>query len=99
MPSVFCGGTYVQRQAEGLKFRRQHPVGRFIVDFVCPEANLIIEVDGGQHSEHASADCARPDWLKSQGYRVVRFWNNEVLTNIDGVMEAIRGELAEGRRR
>jgi very-short-patch-repair endonuclease len=78
-----------QRQVAGLKFRRQHPLGSFIVDFACIEAGLVIEVDGGQHDERQPADEARTAWLNSQGYRVLRFWNNEVLDNLDGVREAI----------
>jgi very-short-patch-repair endonuclease len=86
-------GQLRQRQIAGLKFRRQHPLGSFIVDFVCIEAGLVIEVDGGQHGERQPADEARTAWLNSQGYRVLRFWNNEVLQNLDGVREAIWTEL------
>ena len=86
-------GQLRQRPMAGLKFRRQHPLGRFIVDFVCIEAGLVIEVDGGQHGERQPADEVRTAWLDSQGYRVLRFWNNEVLQNIDGVREAIWTQL------
>ena len=86
-----------QRQVAGLKFRRQHPLGSFIVDFVCIEARLVIEVDGGQHGEWQPADEARTAWLNSQGYRVLRIWNNEVLQNIDGVREAIWTETQADR--
>jgi very-short-patch-repair endonuclease len=86
-------GQLRQRQIAGLKFRRQHPLGGFIVDFVCIEAGLVIEVDGGQHGERQCEDEARTAWLNSQGYRVLRFWNNEVLQNLDGVREAIWTEL------
>ena len=72
----------------GLKFRRQQPIGAYIVDFVCFENKLIIEVDGGQHS-NSEEDRRRDVWLQSEGYAVLRFWNNEVLGNLDGVMEAI----------
>ncbi len=82
-----------RRQVEGLKFRRQHPLGRFIVDFVCIEAALVIEVDGGQHGERQAQDAARTAWLNRQGYRVLRFWNNEVLNDIDAVRQAIWSEL------
>ncbi len=82
-----------RRQVEGLKFRRQHPLGRFIVDFVCIEAALVIEVDGGQHGERQAQDAARTAWLNRQGYRVLRFWNNEVLNDIDAVRQAIWNEL------
>jgi len=70
------------------KFRRQHPVGDFIVDFACTEYQLAIEVDGGQHSESA-ADTTGTAWLQSQGWRVLRFWNNDVLSNTNGVIETI----------
>jgi very-short-patch-repair endonuclease len=72
---------------EGVKFRRQQPTGRFIVDFVSFERKLIIEVDGGQHSEEV--DKARDQWLNNQGFKILRFWNNEVLQNTEGVIEAI----------
>ncbi len=75
-------------------FRRQVRIGRYIVDFASHRAKLVIEIDGGQHGEQASADAERTKFLESEGYRVVRFWNNEVLTNIDGVLEAIAGALA-----
>ena len=81
------------KQMEGYKFRRQEPIGNYIVDFVCQEARIIIEVDGGQHSVEQKKDFERDRWLKEQGYRVLRFWNNEVLTNIDGVLEVIRNNI------
>src|SRR3984893_10446742 len=74
------------------KFRRQHPVGDFIVDFACTEHQLAIEVDGGQHSENA-ADTTGTAWLQSQGWRVLRFWNNDVLSNTHGGIWTIRGTL------
>ena len=76
---------------EGLKFRRQVPIGDFIADFFCREHKLIIELDGGQHAEPANIarDKRRTALLESRSYRVIRFWNNDVLTNIDGVVEAI----------
>ena len=83
-------------QLEGLKFRRQFPVGQFIADFCCPQRRLIIELDGGQHAEQLSADEWRPKLLGERGYRVLRFWNDEVLTNMDGVLEQILGVLREG---
>jgi very-short-patch-repair endonuclease len=73
---------------EGLSFRRQVPIGRFIVDFACQEFRLIIEVDGGQHAD-ASRDIERDQWLSSKGYRVLRFWNSDVLKNLPGVLEKI----------
>ncbi|MFQ3574490.1 MAG: endonuclease domain-containing protein [Thermodesulfovibrionales bacterium] len=83
------------RRYEGMKFRRQHPIGKYIVDFVCLERKLIIELDGGQHAvpEETLKDKQRDAWLEKEGYTIMRFWNNEVLTNIDGVLEAIRERL------
>jgi very-short-patch-repair endonuclease len=75
-------------------FRRQARFGRYIVDFASHTAKLVIEIDGGQHAERAAADAERTRFLEAEGYRVVRFWNNEVLTNIDGVLEAIASALA-----
>ena len=76
----------------GLKFKRQVPLGAYIVDFLCKEKNLVIELDGGQHNEQDSIDYdeKRSEYLKSQGYTVLRFWNNDVNNNIDAVLETIR---------
>ena len=74
----------------GLKFKRQKPMGRYIVDFVCVEQRLIIEIDGGQHAEQMAYDQHRDAWLRSQGYTVLRFWNNEVMQQLEGVLEQIR---------
>ncbi|WP_281004574.1 endonuclease domain-containing protein [Notoacmeibacter ruber] len=76
------------RKLGGLKFRRQQPLGRFIVDFVCLEKRLIVEADGGQHAESAS-DTERDAYFKQQGYRVLRFWNDDILRNSDGVAQHI----------
>jgi very-short-patch-repair endonuclease len=81
------------RQIEACKFRRQVPLGTYIVDFVCIEKKLVIELDGGQHADRAAHDERRTEWLRGEGYRVVRFWNNEVTTNFEGVLERIRLEL------
>src|SRR5712691_13269379 len=70
------------RQLNGHKFRRQQPIGPYIVDFVCLETRLIIELDGGQHSTQTASDTERSAWLKMQGLRVLRFWNHEVLQDI-----------------
>ena len=75
------------------KFRRQHPIGPFIVDFVCIEQRLVIEVDGGQHQNQAAADHARDAFLKRNGFLVLRFWNNDVLSNTRGVLETIMESL------
>jgi very-short-patch-repair endonuclease len=74
-------------------FRRQVRLGPYIVDFVCHRLKLIIEVDGGQHAVQSKRDDARTRFLKQEGYRVLRFWNNEVLANIDGVLELIQSAI------
>jgi very-short-patch-repair endonuclease len=76
------------RSLYGMKFVRQEPIGPYIVDFVCREQRLIIEVDGGQHAE-SERDLVRDQWLREHKYRVLRFWNNDVIQNTDGVLEAI----------
>ena len=80
------------RQLEGVKFRRQQPMGSYIVDFASFERKLIVEIDGGQNNEGKirEGDEERTIRLKERGYRVMRFWNNEVLTNLEGVLERIR---------
>ncbi|MDP4028817.1 MAG: endonuclease domain-containing protein [Gallionella sp.] len=78
----------------GLKFKRQKPMGSYIVDFICIEQRLIIELDGGQHAEQITYDLRRDTWLRSQGYTVLRFWNNEVMQQLDGVLEQIRITIA-----
>jgi len=74
--------------------RRQQPMGQYIVDFVCFEKRLVVEVDGSQHNEQQRYDAFRTDWLESQGYRVLRYWNNEVLSETESVIDAICQELA-----
>ncbi len=86
--------TLRNRQLAGYKFRRQVPMGNYIVDFVCFEKKLVVEVDGGQHQEQAEYDHVRTQWLQSAGFRVMRFWNNQVLTETDGVLQAILTTLA-----
>ena len=76
----------------GTSFRRQFSTGSYIVDFVCLEARLIVEIDGGEHAE-SSRDKVREAWLKSQDFVVLRFWNNDVLRNTEGVMEQIARTL------
>ena len=75
------------RQLSGLKFRQQVEIDGYVVDFLCPDRRLIIEVDGGQHSPEV--DARRTAFLESQGFTVIRFWNNDVLQNLDGVYSAI----------
>jgi very-short-patch-repair endonuclease len=77
------------KQIEGFKFRRQEPIGEYIVDFVCFDSKVVIEVDGGQHAEEG-ADKERDRWLNKEGFKVLRFWNNEVLLNLRGVLEIIK---------
>ena len=82
------------RQLEGAKFKRQFPIDRHIADFACPAAHLVVELDGGQHSK--AVDAERTAAIEASGYRVIRFWNNDVLENTDGVLEVIRNELLLG---
>ena len=79
-------------QFDGYKFRRQAPLGPYVLDFFCESERLVVEVDGGQHAD-SKDDALRTSWLAARGCRVVRFWNNEVLQNIDGVLERLRLEL------
>ncbi len=81
------------QQMEAFKFRRQQQIGNYIADFVCFEKGLIIELDGGQHALAMESDKRRDDWLRSEGFEVVRFWNTDIFENIDGVVEAIRNRL------
>ncbi len=83
------------KQLDGARFRRQRVVGCYIVDFICIRKKLVIEVDGGQHNvkEGKEKDGVRDQWLASKGYTVLRFWNNEVLENIEGVLEEIKRHL------
>jgi very-short-patch-repair endonuclease len=83
------------RQLAGLKFKRQVPPGGYILDFVCFEARLIVEVDGGQHAE-SNRDVERDRMFESQGFRTLRFWNDEVIGNIDAVCETIMREAGAG---
>ncbi|MDD4928453.1 MAG: endonuclease domain-containing protein [Gallionella sp.] len=79
----------------GIKFKRQKPAGRFIVDFICSEEKLIIELDGGQHAESVDYDQQRDSWLRGEGYTVLRFWDNEVLGEMERVLEQIRLALIQ----
>jgi very-short-patch-repair endonuclease len=86
-----------RKQLNGYRFRRQHPLGPYIVDFVCLDQKLIVEVDGGQHNltEQAAKDAQRTSYLKARGFGILRFWNNEVLSNGDGVVAVIAEALKE----
>ena len=82
------------RRLQGWKFRRQHEIDRYVVDFVCPDAVLVVELDGSQHLKQMGYDARRTACLEAHGYRVLRFWDNDVLTNIEGVLEVILEALA-----
>ena len=81
------------RRLAGWKFRRQFPIDRYIVDFFCADARLIIELDGGQHAVQTNADVARTKILEAMGCLVLRFWNNDVISNIEGVLEEVMAAL------
>lgn len=76
-------------QLDGYKFRRQQPIGNYIVDFVCLEKRLIVELDGGQHAAQTNYDTERDAWLRGMGFLVLRFWNNDVIYNIEAVKDLI----------
>lgn len=84
------------RQIRGLKFRRQHPVSGYILDFACLEKRLAVELDGSQHIENKAKDGVRTQSLAAQGWRVLRFWNNEIFLNIEGVLASIDTALQAG---
>lgn len=81
------------RQLAGFKFRRQQPVGSYIVDFINFEKKIVIEIDGGQHAKFKNKDKKRNEWLYKEGFEVMRFWNNEVFENLDSILEVIRDKL------
>jgi len=83
------------RQIAGYKFRRQQPIGEYIVDFLCFEKRLIVEVEGGQHAEEMAYDSKRDEWLSSQGFSILRFWNHQVLKEIEAIKEMIHKSLGE----
>lgn len=85
------------RQLEGCKFRRQHPFGDYILDFVCLERKVVVEADGGQHAEQTEDDAIRSRTLEAAGFIVVRFWNNDVFGSMEGVIETICRTLIERR--
>ncbi len=80
------------RQLSGAKFVRQEPIGRYVCDFVCREMKLVVEADGGQHA-NSKSDPVRDRYLNDLGFRTIRFWNNDILSNIEGVLSAIETEL------
>lgn len=84
------------RRLGGFKFVRQETIGPYIADFACRERRLIVELDGGQHSEN-NRDRVRDAFLAAEGYKVLRFWNNDVMKNRDGVLEVILAELESNR--
>ena len=86
------------RQLAGKKFRRQYPIGPYIVDFVCLELRLVVELDGGQHMDQQAYDERRSAYLNQQGFLVVRFWNNEVMGNMVGVLETLTLALSQRER-
>ncbi|MFH1026486.1 MAG: DUF559 domain-containing protein, partial [Pseudomonadota bacterium] len=83
-------------QLEGAKFRRQQPIEAYIVDFVSFDKRIVVELDGGQHAENPEYDEQRDACLRRNGFEVLRFWNNEVFENIEGVLEVIRQRCLEG---
>ncbi len=85
------------RQLDGLKFRRQFSIGRYVADFVCQEIRLVVELDGGQHS--IENDAARSAFLASQDWHILRFWNHDVMSNCDGVLRAIQEKVSEISKR
>ena len=87
-------GQLKNRNLGGFKFRRQHPIPPYIVDFVCLEKHLIVELDGGQHAEQIASDGKRTAYLGSKGYRVMRFWNHDVLQQTESVLTEILQTLA-----
>jgi very-short-patch-repair endonuclease len=86
------------RQLYGAKFRRQQPIGPYVADFCCHEAQLVVELDGSQHAEQIVEDQRRTDDLQSRGFRVLRFWDNQVLSSVDAVLEAIAAALPSTMR-
>jgi very-short-patch-repair endonuclease len=90
-------GRLRKKQLHGYRFRRQHPIGPYIVDFVCLETSLIIELDGGQHQDQVEKDKLRYEWLMQQGFQVLRFWNNQVFNEIDAVLGQIASQLSNSK--
>ena len=96
MPERLLWGALRDGRLGGLRFRRQHPIGTYIADFYCHSARLIVEIDGMSHADRAAADRRRTKYLESMGHCVVRFTNDDVLTDIDAVAEAIIRAVQNG---
>jgi hypothetical protein len=94
MPNVRCGAGFVHARSTVTNLFDRKPIGPYTVDCICREARIIIEVDGGQHADNRH-DLIRDQWLASHNYRVLRFWNNDVLANVAGVLETIATALAD----
>ena len=86
-----------RRQLKGFKFRRQQPIGPFFTDFLCPEAKLVVEIDGSQHANELARDESRTEFLRDAGYNVLRFWNHEIRSEIDTVVQRIADALEQSR--
>lgn len=87
--------AHIRNDQLGVSFRRQHAIGNYVPDFVCIKRKLIIELDGSQHLDQAGYDTERTEFLKLQGYRVIRFWNNDVMNDLNGVIRVIQFALEE----
>ena len=96
LPEKLLWGRLRAERLCGWKFRRQAPIGPFVADFLCPKAKLIIEIDGGQHANEEESDTRRTAFLRREGYRVIRFWNNQVLNELEAVLSTILLELEPG---
>lgn len=90
LPEVILWRYLPDRRFMGLKFRRQFPVGPYVVDFVCLEKKVVIEIDGGQHAEQLIYDNNRTEYLEQFGFNVLRFWNHDVLNRLEMVLEQVR---------
>jgi very-short-patch-repair endonuclease len=94
-PEILLWNYLRLRRLNRVRFRRQHAIGRYVVDFCAPDEKLIIELDGSQHIQQVARDSARTKYLEAQGYRVLRFWNDQVLKDINGVVSAIQDALSD----